>query len=171
MMKRKLWIIIFQICIAIAAGILIGLSFLENTDWVKLAKTGVSAFFIGALMSASFPILFLMIAELFPTEIRGFSNAVILFFGKIAAASAPFLSKLSKDYGFHILVGCSSIVLVTIPLNFFLPETMGTLELEGSNKIVDESLNEKSGEDYHKVSDNSSIKTGGDSESGSGIKK
>ena len=38
-------------------------------------------------------------------------------------AFAPYLSTMSKNRGYHILVGCSALVLLSLPMSFFIKET------------------------------------------------
>lgn len=54
---------------------------------------------------------------------RGIANALILSFGKLIGAAAPFVSTMSKNSGYHILVGCSSLALLSLPLSFAIKET------------------------------------------------
>jgi hypothetical protein len=62
-------------------------------------------------------------SELFPTRMRGVANALILFLSKMIGSFAPILSTMSKDRGYHILCGCSALVVISLPLSFFIDET------------------------------------------------
>ena len=78
---------------------------------------------LAAFNSAWFPIFFNYISELFPTRMRGMANAIILFSGKMIGSFAPILATLSKNRGFHVLCGCSLMLLISLPLSFCTDET------------------------------------------------
>lgn len=123
-MKRKLWSIIYQLLTLIGAIVLAFMSKSEQTKEEKFFETVVSTCWMAVINSAQFPILFLYISELFPTEIRGLANALVLFTGKLLGALSPLLGTLSTSRGYHVLCGCSLFVLLSLPLSFFIKETL-----------------------------------------------
>lgn len=107
----------------------------------RLYETIVSTCIMAAINSAQFPLFFNYVAELFPTRMRGVANAVILFLAKMIGSFAPFVSTYSKNKGYHILVGCSAVVLISLPLSFFVKETF---EGAGTGDDSDDSNGESS---------------------------
>ena len=75
------------------------------------------------MTSMMFPLMFLWIAELFPTKIRGLATAVILFLGKLLGGFAPLLSDLCERYSIHVLVGCSAIGVLSLVATGYMRET------------------------------------------------
>lgn len=126
-MKRREWTLKFQSIILLCTIILFLLSFFfKNSKTALFLETIISTCFLSFITSASFPLLFLYISELFSPENRGLVSALVLFFGKIFGALAPVLSKISQKMGIHILVGCAVPVFFSLPLTFFfLEETLG----------------------------------------------
>lgn len=143
-MKRKVWSFIFQNLIVISAGVLIILSFIKGNQYVPLAETLISTCVVGGTMAANFPIFYLYVAEMFPTETRGLANAIILFLGKMLGATAPFICELCKDMGLHIVVGCCILVLTTIPTLGFIPETAGKKDVGDENDETEEDITKDS---------------------------
>lgn len=123
-MPRKRWMIIFQILILLGASILFFLSIIPETDTVRLMETIVSTCILAAVNSCQFVFLYTYVSELFPIKIRGLANALVLFTGKMIGSTSPFFTSMSKGYGVHILIGCSLITLISLPLTFFLDETL-----------------------------------------------
>ena len=124
-MKRKRWSIIFQILVLIGAlilGVLSKISEYGNSN-IQFMKTIMSTAWMATLNSAQFPIIYTYINELFPVSIRGFANALILFTAKLMGATSPIFSSLSVSLGFHLLVGCSCMVLISLPVSTCIEET------------------------------------------------
>jgi hypothetical protein len=136
--KRKTWSIIYQL-ITLAGGILLAiLSKLPDSEFIELMETIVSTCIMAAINSAQFPLFFNYNAELFPTRMRGVANAVILFASKMIGSFAPFVATMSKNHGFHILVGCSSVVLLSLPFSFLIKETFEDSSEDGEKKAKKE---------------------------------
>jgi len=76
------------------------------------------------------------VTELFPTRMRGLANAVVLFASKMIGALAPVLCTLSKKAGYHVLCGCSILVLLSIPCSFLIKETL--VAEKQMDKVVDQ---------------------------------
>lgn len=132
-MKRKEWSLKFQAMILISALFLITLSLCGDSSVILFLQTIISTCLLASIMSASFPLIFLYISELFPTETRGLASALILFFGKMVGALAPFLSSYSQKMGLHILVGCCIPVVFSLPLTYIcLEETLGVNSVKHS---------------------------------------
>lgn len=123
-MRRKKWCIVFQVLLLLGAVILSVLSKETQTSLVQFEQTITSTCLMATIMSAIFPIFFIYITEIFPTEVRGTANAIVLFMAKLAGSLAPILESFSVSLGFHILVGCSVIVLASLPMTFFMRETL-----------------------------------------------
>lgn len=128
---RKLWSILYQVIVLIGAIGLGFLSQLDQTDFIRLMQTIVSTFIIAVVNSANFSLFFMYVTELFPTRMRGLANAVVLFASKMIGAFAPMLCTLSKKAGYHVLCGCSLLVLLSIPCSFFIKETLVFEKKEG----------------------------------------
>lgn len=139
-MKRKTWSIIFQIICLLGA---IGLAYLSkindnDSDLIGFLETIISTCVLATINSAQFPILFAYISELYPTKMRGLANAIILFTGKLFGALAPFMENIGLEYGYHVLVGCSSFLVFSLPLSFFIKETMtGKGDGEENDEIIE----------------------------------
>jgi MFS family permease len=123
-MPRKRWMIIFQIIILIAAGLLFVLSGMPDSDLVRWLKLIVSTCIIAVVNSCQFVFLFAYISELFPTKIRGMANALVLFSSKMIGSFSPMIETFAKNKNLHIMVGCSVVTLISLPLSFFISETL-----------------------------------------------
>jgi len=123
-MPRKKWMIIFQIIILFGASILFFLSGLKDTELIRIMKIGVSTCILAAINSCQFVFFYTYISELFPTKIRGIANALILFTSKMIGSLSPFAEAFSKNYNLHILVGCAAVTVFSLPLSFFIKETL-----------------------------------------------
>lgn len=135
-MPRRFWTIVFQVLTIFGAVLLFFLSLLENTGKVKLLKTIVSTCVLTVVNAGQFPFFYAGLSELFPTSVRGTSNALILFLCKMMGSFAPFLSSFAQNNGYHIMVGCSSLTLLALPLTFLQKETLQVddAESDGSNE-------------------------------------
>lgn len=75
---------------------------------------------------------------------RGIASGLILGIGKIIASFAPYAGTFCKNNGIHPLVGCGAPLLLSIPLGFFLPETLSTaknsdeFEIESNSSKMNE---------------------------------
>ena len=114
----------FQIVIVSSAValFLIGL-LMPHSEFRKWLESLISTVLISSLTSMMFPLLFLWIAELFPTQIKGLASAFILFMGKLLGGLAPILSHICEKNGIHILVGCCSIGFISVFATEYLRET------------------------------------------------
>lgn len=121
---RKQFMKMFQVVIVSSAIVLflIGL-FVPHSDARKWIETLISTVLISSLTSMMFPLLFLWIAELFPTQIKGLASAFILFMGKLLGGLAPILTHICEKNGIHILVGCCSIGFISVVATGYLRET------------------------------------------------
>lgn len=148
-MRRKKWLLIFQFFVFLSILSLFFLSLFEKSKVVLLLQTFFSTFFIASLTSAQFPLIFLYISELFPTNVRGVANAIILFFGKLVGTLTPFLIDFCEKRKIHILVGCGILVFLSFPCTFLLDETLeeeGKSEYRGARR--DKPLDLTIGDDY-----------------------
>lgn len=136
-MKRRYWSLIFQALQAICVVILLVLSFFPSISYIRLAETLVSTCGIAVIMSSQYALFFLYAAELFPTEIRGVGLAITISSSRFIGAGAPFLGKLSKDLGFHLLVGCGLIFLLSLPLSMLLSETLQEKVVKQKEEVLE----------------------------------
>lgn len=123
-MPRKLWSIIFQSSTLVGVAILTVLSFYDDSDFIRIMRLAVSTLILTVVNSAQFPIFFSSLAELFPSKLRGTSNAIILFLSKLAGSFSPYLSTIAKNNGFHIMCGCCLLSVIALPVTFFQTETL-----------------------------------------------
>ena len=112
------WIIMISAFLLLMIGILMTHS--EARKWVESL---ISTLLISSMTSMMFPLMFLWIAELFPTNIRGLATAVILFLGKLLGGFAPLLSDLCERNSIHVLVGCSTIGILSLIATSYMRET------------------------------------------------
>lgn len=113
----------------LAALILLSLSYFEQNSFCLLIQSIVSTVLMTTAVSAHIAILYIQNAENFPTEHRGFACAIILLFGKMSGASAPMIEEYTKSIGVHVLVGCSGMALVALPMTVLLTETLGNKKM------------------------------------------
>ena len=123
-MKRRRWSIIFQAMILACNLYLMLLPRDSNSSDVKFQQTAVSTLLMPTVISAVFPLFYIYITEVFPSEVRGTANATILFLARLVGSFAPFFESLSEHFNVHILVGCSLLVFVSLPLSLGMKETL-----------------------------------------------
>lgn len=104
---------------------LLGLSFAEQTQTIKYINGGICSGWITIFISMSFPMYYLLIAETFPTEIRGTASSICLLAGKLLVIMIPKSIAMVKDKGYHPIIGALFPVLISLPLTLFLKETNG----------------------------------------------
>ena len=86
----------------------------------------ITSVFIGGVMYSLFTPYFYFVTELYPVELRGTANALINFFSLLLSMAAPFLFKFADDRRFNGIESTSILGLVSLPLTFFLRETVVT---------------------------------------------
>ena len=111
------------------AGFLLYMSYCKQTPFCLILQSVVSTLWMTTAVAAHMAILYTQIAENFPTEIRGLACAVVLLFGKLSGASAPFIEEYTKHMGVHVLVGCTLMALVALPMTGLLSETLGNKKM------------------------------------------
>ena len=79
----------------IGALILLALSFVDKTDTILYLQTVISSVFCGMGFSMLFPIFFLYLSELFPINLRGSANSIILLFSNAISTVVPILASES----------------------------------------------------------------------------
>ena len=87
-------------------------------------QTLISTFGISVFNAIGYIFLYAIISESYPTKIRGAANALILYVGKLIGSSFTIFKNFSIDHGFHVMVGCSALTLLAIPLMLFVEETL-----------------------------------------------
>jgi len=123
-MKRRTWFMNFQFVILFGAIALFFLSVIPQTSKVQLAQSFTSTLVMATSTSAMFPLFFLYISEVFPTEIRGSANAIVLFMAKLTGCLSPILEEISMKLSIHVLVGCSILVVPSLILCSKIKETL-----------------------------------------------
>ena len=124
-MQRRLWTSIFQITAGVGCLCLLILSFSNSSsDLLGYVNAFISVGCILAAITARYPFLFIYCVELFPEEVRGFCSGIMIVSGRLVGSFAPEMAKLSTNMGLHPLVGCGSVLVVSIPLTMFMSETL-----------------------------------------------
>jgi len=125
-MKRRFWGLVGQGTILLLAVILGILCLVLDPDSFldQFMRVALGAGAIGGVMYALYSPFYYYISELFPVELRGTGNSLVLFVGNLITIATPYLMSMSDELGLHPLIGCSAIALVSIPLTFFLKETV-----------------------------------------------
>lgn len=159
-MPRKFWTIIFQILTLFGIGILAYLSHFEDSEKIRIMRAAVSTLILTVINSAQFPIFFAGLSEMFPSKLRGVSNALILFLCKMTGSFSPYLSTLAKNNGYHIMVGCCLFTIISLPLTFLQTETLKEKsDLDDSDAEEDESGFPDDGDDSYTNADNGDQRT------------
>lgn len=124
-MDRRKWCIIFQIILLIGAGILLATSILfdTNSTKVQLSQTIVSCFLCGLPLSCAYTLFYMLVSELFPAELRGTANSLVMLASNLFGILAPTVGKKFEQFDIHNLVGCSIVGIVALPLTFTLRKT------------------------------------------------
>lgn len=125
-MKRKRWTIIFQSVLLLNSLALYLLFKYGNrdSDMFKLAYCFMTLFFSGTCANIIGVPLNAWITELFPSHLRGSAFSLIQFASGAICVITPWLCSLSSLLDTHFLVGCSLLGLFSLPLTFFLKETL-----------------------------------------------
>ena len=111
------------------ACLLLYTSYCKQSPFCLILQSVVSTLWMTTAVSAHMAILYTQIAENFPTEIRGLACAVVLLFGKLSGATAPFIEEYTKNIGVHVMVGCTAMALVALPMTGLLGETLGNKKM------------------------------------------
>lgn len=124
-MKRKKWLLIFQILLLACGGILALVYKLawRSSDLFKIANPIVAIVIVGAVVNALFVPYFHYVSEVFPVDLRGSANSIIQCAANLIPISTPWLCMMAEKYELHFLVGCCLVGLVSTPLTIFLRET------------------------------------------------
>ena len=124
-MDRRKWCIIFQIIMLIGAGVLLAISifFDTNSSKVQLSQTIVSCFLCGLPLSSAYTIFYMLVTELFPAELRGTANSLVMLASNLFGILAPTVGHKFEQFDIHNLVGCSIVDIVELPLTFTLIKT------------------------------------------------
>ncbi|CAF2085853.1 unnamed protein product [Rotaria magnacalcarata] len=119
---RKYALIVYAL---FTSGCVIVTPFIQ--DHHPIATIAVSQ--LGKLaISGTVSVSWIYVPELFPTSMRGFSNAVLIFFGRFGAILAPIIdATLGNQYSKITFYVYAALTLVIILLVLFLPETRNRL--------------------------------------------
>ncbi len=125
-LPRKLLLWAGQLVILASCLLLLGFDLLgfKSGTAAEAIKGVITAGAIGGVMYALFTPYFYLVTELFPADLRGTANALINFFSLLLSMAAPFLFKFADDRGFNGIEATSVLGLVSLPLTFFLRETV-----------------------------------------------
>ncbi len=126
-LPRKLLLLLGQLVIMASCLVLFvfDLFDLKTGVTIDVIKGVIIAVVIGGVMYAMFTPYIYFVSELFPADLRGTANALTNFFSMLLSMSAPFLFKFGDDRGFNGIEATSILGLVSLPLTFFLRETVG----------------------------------------------
>jgi Major Facilitator Superfamily len=124
-MRRKRWCVSMQLIMILGSLSMVPLSYLDtyDLDIVRYATVFISIFVVGGVMYAMFTPYYYYVSELFPVDLRGTANSAINLLFSLLAMATPFFCTLATDRGYHFLVGCSLMGLVSLPMTLFLRET------------------------------------------------
>ena len=124
-MKRRLWTFIFQVSAGLGCICLLIISLLDTTNsTIGYFNALISSGWILASVTCRFPFLFIYCIELFPEDVRGFCSGIMIVSGRLIGAFAPEMAKISTNLKLHPLVGCGSVLVISIPLTLFMSETL-----------------------------------------------
>ena len=121
-MRRKKASIVILLGEISGALVLLVLSFFEFTG-KNLVTSLISTIWINVFVSAHFGVVYMLVAESFPTDFRGLAGATMSFFGNICGSSVPYLIQISKSLNLHVMVGCSIPSVIAICFIFLQHET------------------------------------------------
>ena len=124
-LKRVSIVKLCSFCEVASALVLAALSFLPKTQTVLLTESGIAAFFLPMINQIHLTLTYIQISELMPTRFRGLAVALVLLFGKAFGAVTPYTMNLFKNWGFHVVVGCSYFSFAALPISYFMKETLG----------------------------------------------
>jgi len=124
LLSRKQWMILLQIVTLTSAGLLILTGLTERSTWREYSEWFLASWIINPVQNSSFIPLCHYICELFPVELRGTANSMANFFGTVLAMGSVFISAFAKSLGLHPIIGSCSIGIISLPLTFFLRETV-----------------------------------------------
>ena len=121
-MRRKRWCLSMQLIMMIGSLSLVPLSYLDTYDFdiVRYATIFISIFVVGGVMYAMFTPYYYYVSELFPVDLRGTANSIVNLLLSVFGMATPFFCSLATDRGYHFLVGCSLVGLVSVPMTVFL---------------------------------------------------
>ena len=124
-MYRKKWLIIFQITLLVC-----GLSLLliykltsRTSDIFHYTNSIIAVVIVGAVVNAMFVPYYYYVSELFPVDLRGTANSIILCVASLIPVATPWLCLMAQQLDIHFLVGSCLVGLLSTPLTFFLRET------------------------------------------------
>lgn len=83
----------------------------------------VTAVFFKLLGSFGFAYCYLYSVELFPSNVRGFTMGVLIFFINLSSSAIPYLGLLTDHLGLHFLTCLLPFSLLALVASCFLPET------------------------------------------------
>lgn len=116
-------LLITQFLIVIGGILLFGLSFPKENTIIKFANAIICTCWLTILLCMSMPLFYLLMAETFPTEIRGTASSICILIGKLLVIMVPEMIELSKHWGFHPVIGILVPFLVSLPATLLLQET------------------------------------------------
>lgn len=125
-MERRRWLIIFQSCLLGSEAFLFLLYKLDSKRSIYFTplEVTVTLLIIGTVVNAMMVPFYYSVSENFPANLRGTASSLIQMASYLIPVSAPWLCYLSEHWKTHFLVGCSLVGLVSLPLTFFLRETL-----------------------------------------------
>ena len=124
-MKRKTWVIIFQV-VFLVCGVLLTIIDRVNTGETlfRIAKISLAAGVFGGGNQAAFIPYYYLVTETFPIDLRGTGSSIIVTCANGFSMVAPFFISLASHLNVSFALGCSALAVLTVPLSFFLRETV-----------------------------------------------
>ena len=147
--RRKQSFIYTQIAILLGAAALAVLSKVQKTPLVALAETTISTCLMTVVNSIQFVFFYAYLTESFPTVVRGLASGLVICTSRVVAASFPYVKAMSQRYGYHVLVGCSILTVISLPLTFFGTETLVHTKVKKLEKVSLETSGQVFDDDTH----------------------
>ena len=123
-LSRRKWLLSFQSITLVACILLVTINKMHRTPFTEIIEWILASWIINPIQNASFIPLNHYNSELYPVELRGTANSISNFVGTIIAMGSLFLSSFGKSLGLHPMVGSCAVALISLPLTFFLRETV-----------------------------------------------
>lgn len=121
-MNRKKWLFIFQVVLLVCGVSLVLIYKLSSrtSDTFKYANPIVAIILVGAVVNAMAVPYYYYVSELFPVDLRGTANSIILCIASLIPVATPWLCAVAEDYDVHFLVGSCLVGLVSMPMTAFM---------------------------------------------------
>jgi len=123
-LSRKTWAILLQSIILISALLLALAGLMRKGTLVDISSSLIPTCIIIPLANAGLIPVVHYTCELFPVELRGTSSSLVNFFSILVSMGTVFISSYMDAININPLVGSCTVAVLSIPLTFFLRETV-----------------------------------------------